>query len=252
MRIFLSLIFALCITPAWAQESDLHSPWDTILSQYLSEHADGVNRFDYDALRTNTEDRARLEQYINDLSTQKPSLMEHDHAFAFWANLYNAVTIKVILDAAPSRSIRQIRPRPWNIGPWGQDRVTVEGRNLSLNNIEHDIMRDEFESAQVHYTVNCASMGCPNLKTTAWRGDTLSADIEAAARAYINHPRGVTVTDRGLVVSNIYQWFKADFGGDNDGVMAHLLEYAEPDLVAAINANPRIVGHEYDWALNRP
>ncbi len=246
---FLTLVFT---APTQGQDVDLHTPWDALLSRYLTDHPDGVARFDYAALRASAQDSAALEAYIAALEAARPSTMGEDEAFAYWANLYNAVTVRLIVDEAPERSIRQIRPRPWSIGPWGVDRVTVEGEALSLDNIEHDIMRPRYEAALVHYAVNCASIGCPNLKPTAWRADTLHADLEAGARAYINHPRGVTMTERGLEVSRIYRWFRVDFGDSEEGVIAHILQYAEPELAAAIEANPNIVGHEYDWALNQP
>lgn len=253
MRLLIMLAALFATAPAHAQEpGDLHAPWDAILSKFLSEHPDGVNRFDYAALRDAPADRAVLEDYIDALEAAAPSEMSADEAFAYWANLYNAVTVRLIVVEAPENSIREIRPRLWSIGPWGVDRVTVEGEALSLDNIEHDIMRPRFEAALVHYAVNCASIGCPNLKATAWRADGLEDDLEAAARAYINHPRGVTATPDGLVVSRIYRWFREDFGGSEAGVIDHLLRFADPELAAQIEANPDITGHEYDWALNRP
>jgi hypothetical protein len=252
MRLLAVLAYLLLAWPAAAEEPDLHSPWDVILSTYLSEPADGVNRFDYAALRNTPADRAVLEDYIDALEAAAPSQMSEDEAFAYWANLYNAVTVRLIVVEAPETSIREIRPRFWSIGPWGVERVTVEGKDLSLDDIEHDIMRPMFEAAMVHYAVNCASIGCPNLKPTAWRAATLDADLDAAARAYVNHPRGVTVSENGLVVSRIYRWFREDFGASEEGVIEHLLRFAEPELAAAIEADPYIVGHEYDWALNRP
>ncbi len=252
MRILFFLASLIFAAPAAAQSEDLHSPWDSLLASYLSDHPDGVARFDYDALRSSDADTVALSNYIAALEAASPSTMSNDEAFAYWANLYNAVTVRLIVEEAPENSIRQIRPRPWSIGPWGVDRVTVEREDLSLDNIEHDIMRPQFDAPLVHYAVNCASIGCPNLKATAWRPDTLQADLEAAARAYINHPRGVTVAEDGLVVSRIYRWFKEDFGDSDEGVIAHILQYAEPELAAAINANPRIDGHAYDWSLNQP
>ena len=252
LSLIAAAILAAVTPPASAQTRDLHGRWDQILSTYLTEHPDGVNRFDYAALRDTPADRAVLEDYIDALEAAAPSEMSEDEAFAYWANLYNAVTVRLIVVEAPDNSIRQIRPRLWSIGPWGVDRVTVEGEDLSLDNIEHDIMRPRFEAAVVHYAVNCASIGCPNLKPTAWRAEGLDEDLKAAARDYVNHPRGVTVTEDGLVVSRIYRWFREDFGGDEAGVIDHLLRFAAPELAAQIEANPRIVGHEYDWALNRP
>ena len=222
-----------------------------MLGAYVVESDDGVNRFDYAGLRANPENRAVLSAYIEDLEATQVSALTDDARFAFWANLYNAITVRLIVDEAPENSIRQIRPRPWSIGPWGVNRVEVEGRALSLDDIEHGIMRVEFDAPLVHYAVNCASIGCPNLMARAWRSDTLDADLEAGARAYINHPRGVTVTEDGLVVSRIYDWFNEDFGGSDAGVIAHVLRYAEPGLAQRIDGDTRIISYAYDWSLNR-
>ena len=94
-------------------------------------------------------------------------------------------------------------------------------------------MRPTFKDSRVHYSVNCASIGCPNLPLRAWRAETLDRDLDTAARAFINHPRGVRVGPDGrLRVSSIYKWFKEDFGGTDAGVLAHLRKYSGPDLLA--------------------
>ncbi|WP_440957193.1 DUF547 domain-containing protein [Oceanicaulis sp. LC35] len=248
----LGLALSLVTAPLAAARSDLHQPWDEILGAYLVESEDGINRFDYDRLRGNADDREALNAYIAALEAVPVSTLDRDDAFALWANLYNAVTVRLIVDEAPETSIRQIRPRPWSIGPWGVERVVVEGQALSLDDIEHGIMRERFDAPLVHYAVNCASIGCPNLKRDAWRAETLQADLEAGARAYINHPRGVRVTERGLELSRIYDWFKEDFGGTDAGVIAHILTYAEPELAAQVNQNPTIRSYDYDWSLNEP
>lgn len=251
IAVFAALSLFAAGQPAPAESGgDIHTPWDGILAEHVVESADGINRFDYAGLREDAADRAALEDYIAALERAEPSAMEPDAAFAYWANLYNAVTVKLIVDEAPERSIRQIRPHPFAIGPWGVDRVIVEGDSLSLDAIEHDIMRPRFEAALVHYAVNCASIGCPNLKPTAWRAATLHSDLDAAARAYIKHPRGVTPVEGGVEVSRIYRWFREDFGGDDAGVIAHLMAYAEPDLAAHMARTGAVRGHQYDWDLN--
>ncbi len=255
MRFLIILIFSVTLSGAagaQAPSQALHAPWDRLLDAHVEPGPEGVNRVDYAAWRADAADRNALEAYIETLEAQRVSDFGEDAAFAYWANLYNAVTVRLILDEAPERSIRQIRPHLFAIGPWGVERVTVEGEALSLDDIEHEIMRERFEAAMVHYAVNCASIGCPNLKRTAWRAEGLQAALDAAARAYINHPRGVTVTGDGLVVSRIYKWFREDFGGSQAGVIDHLLDYAEPGLAEEIRANPHIDGHAYDWSLNRP
>ncbi|MCG8441626.1 MAG: DUF547 domain-containing protein [Caulobacterales bacterium] len=248
---------AAMIAAAPAKGDDPHAAWDELLARYVTVATEGgPNRFDYGGLAGAPEDRAALDGYIAGLEAVAVSQLGRDAQFAFWANLYNAATVRVVVEAYPVRSIRAIRSRGAGlspagfIGPWKTKVAVVEGRALSLDDIEHGILRPDFQDPRVHYAVNCASVGCPNLKATAWRGETLNAALDAAARDYVNDPRGVSVEDRGVRVSRIYKWFREDFGDSREGVIDHLLSYAEPDLAARIRARPTIVGHAYDWALN--
>jgi hypothetical protein len=102
----------------------------------------------------------------------------------------------------------------------------------------------------VHYAVNCASIGCPNLGREAFTGAKLNDQLDAAARAYANHPRGVDVRSDGLVASSIYNWFADDFGGTEEAVLAHLREYAEPALKAKLDGARSIADYAYDWNHN--
>lgn len=255
MRTLLAIFF-LVLTMGAAKAEPL-ADYDRLLATYVRPGADGLNRVDYARWSASAEDRAALDRVVAGLAAERVSTLDRDRQFATWVNLYNAVTLKVILDRFPVRSIRQIRSRGTGldpagfIGPWKEKRVTVEGRRLSLDDIEHDILRKAFKDPRVHYAVNCASVGCPNLKASAWRADTLDQDLDAAARAYVNHPRGVSVTADGAVrVSSIYQWFKEDFGGTDAGVLAHLRRYASPELTAKLAGKTNISGGDYDWALN--
>lgn len=244
--------------PVTAQQSrDPDAPYDALLGRYVSANADGVNRVDYARWHANKDDRAALDAYVGELAARRPSTMKRGDALAYWGNLYNALTLKVILDHYPVPSIRDIKSRGnWfdlksYSGPWREQRVTVEGKQLSLDNIEHDVMRPTFKDPRVHYVVNCASFGCPNLMNRAWRAATLETDLDAAARAFINHPRGVTVLPSGeLKVSSIYKWFSADFGGDDAGVLAHFKTYAGPALAARLTGAVKIADDGYDWSLN--
>lgn len=227
-----------------------------LLSRYVTAHADGVNRVAYARWKASAADLAALDTALAAFARQSPSRLSHNEAFAYWANLYNALTLKVVLAQFPVASIRDIRsegvldPRGL-IGPWRTRLVSVEGRRLSLDAIENAILRPLARDPRVHYSINCASMGCPNLPLSAWRAETLDADLDRAAHAFINHPRGVSARDDGtLRVSSIYVWFRSDFGGGDAGVLAHLRRHAAPRLAQHLAGQPRIGGHAYDWAIN--
>lgn len=256
-RAAIGLGLSLLATPGLTQTADPDAVYDRLLKTYVSLAGDGITRVDYARWQANTADRTALDSYITAMTARQPSTMVRAEAFAYWGNLYNALTLKVILDRYPVASIRDIKSESWfdpkaYTGPWRQQRVTVEGRRLSLDEIEHEIMRPTFRDPRVHYVVNCASYGCPNLMNRVWRAATLEADLDAAARAFINHPRGVKVLPNGaLRVSSIYKWFIADFGGNDAGLIAHFRQYAGPALAERLAGSPRIAEDDYDWSLNR-
>jgi hypothetical protein len=228
-----------------------HAAWDAFLARHVHTGEDGVHHVSYAAAKG--ADEAALAEYVRMLEATEVDALDRTEQFCFWGNLYNARTVLLILEHWPVRSITTIRISPglFSFGPWGRKLMRVQGEALSLDDIEHRIMRPIWRDPRVHYVVNCASIGCPNLKTTAWRPATLEVDLERGARHFVNHPRGVTVRDDGrIVVSSIYRWFRDDFGDSDAGVIAHLLRYAEPRLAAALRARNRIDGDDYDWSIN--
>jgi hypothetical protein len=229
----------------WAQfggtPSVDHSAWNGFLASYVAPGSDGVNRVNYRAAKGA---QGTLKSYIASLEATDPTTLTRDAAMAYWINLYNAKTVDVILDNYPVQSIRDIGGGIFSRGPWDDKVSTVNGRALSLNDIEHGILRPIWRDARIHYAVNCASIGCPNLRTSAFTAASLNSDLDQAAREYITHPRGAQVTANGLVVSSIFEWYKSDFGGNDAGVIAHLAQYGGPTGAS------RIYDDRYDWALN--
>jgi hypothetical protein len=112
------------------------------------------------------------------------------------------------------------------------------------------MLRPVFKDPRVHYAVNCASVGCPNLGAEAFTGAKLDAQLDAAARAYVNSPRGADPKPDGLVVSSIYDWYQKDFGGSENGVIGHIRAYADPALVQKLEGTTSIADYAYDWSLN--
>ncbi len=224
--------------------------WDALLGRVVVRGDDGINRVDYRAL-AGPEARA-LDQAVAGLAAVAVSAYNRDEQLAYWINLYNAVTLQVVARDYPLATIRDIDISPgWFAdGPWDAEVVTVEGEALTLNDIEHRILRPIWRDPRIHYAVNCASLGCPNLAAGAYRGADIDRQLDQAARAYINHPRGVTVQGGRVTVSKIYDWFLEDFGGSTEGLLAHLGRYAEPHLAARLAEIGDIDDTAYDWALN--
>ncbi len=227
-----------------------HVPWQNLLDFYLRTDGDDVNRFDYGRVSAN--DRRVLDRYIADLAARPIDSYNRDEQRAFWINLYNALTVRVVLEHYPVESILDIDISPgfFSDGPWAKPLVTVAGVALTLNDIEHRILRPIWRDPRLHYALNCASVGCPNLSRKAVTVSNAEAILETAARDYVNAPRGVRLENGRLTVSSIYVWFMEDFGRDDRAVIAHLARYAEPALAARLASVSTIADHDYDWSLN--
>jgi len=228
-----------------------HSFWDGFLRNYLlAPHPSGINRVRYQAV--GDEDRKALKGYLQMLQSLPISNYNRTEQKAYWINLYNALTVELIISRYPVASIRDINISPGLFvrGPWGAKLLTIEGEKLSLDDIEHRILRPIWKDNRVHYAVNCASLGCPNLQPAAYTSDNTESLLEKGAREYVNHPRGVAVKSGKLVVSSIYVWFQEDFGGSAEGLMEHWRKYANGTLTEALTSYSGGLDHDYDWRLN--
>ena len=226
-----------------------NTAWNTFLTRYLSMNADGVVLVDYGAV--SAADKAMLKDYVALLERTDPTTLSSDEQLAYWLNFYNALTVDVILDHYPVASIRDIKTGPFDFkGPWNDELVTVKGETLTLDDIEHAIIRPIYNEPRIHYGVNCASIGCPNLQPKAFEGATLDADLTKAAREFVNNPRGTAVEGNRVTASKIYVWFKEDFGESEADILNHIRQYADPGLAAKLEGRTRINRYDYDWALN--
>lgn len=227
-----------------------HTNWDRFLQAHVQQHADGINRVAYATIDTNA--HQSLQDYINQLQQISIRQYSRDEQLIYWINLYNAVTIDVVLQHYPVESIRQINISPgfFAEGPWGKKLMTIEGQAVSLNDIEHRILRPIWKDPRLHYALNCASIGCPNLSNRAYTVNNIDRALDEAASDYINHRRGVTTNADELIVSSIYSWFQEDFGSDDAAVIAHLQKYAASQLAKKLQRFNTISDDEYNWQLN--
>lgn len=230
-----------------------HSAWDALLSAHLHTPATPPTRLAYGAF--SAADRAALADYLARLQRQGVAGLGRADQFAFWINLYNAKTVGVVLDHYPVASIRAIAlGGSWRAavsgGPWQAKLMTIGGLRLSLDDIEHAILRRLFRDPRLHYALNCASLGCPSLRQSAFTGDDLESQLQEAAREFINNARGVTFDRNKLVVSSIFDWYRKDFGGTDQALIHHLASHAEAPLRARLIAAGRVGGYQYDWRLN--
>lgn len=226
--------------------------WDLLLKKYVQASAGGVDTVDYAAVTP--DDRAMLDDFLQAMGLVPISAYNRNEQMAYWINLYNALTVKVVLEHFPVDSIRDIDTSPgWFAdGPWGAEAISIEGQALTLNDIEHRILRPIWKDPRIHYAVNCASVGCPDLRQDAYTAENLETSLDAAARTYVNDARGIEIVGDQVKVSSIYDWFFDDFGGTEETLIAHLVKYAEPDLKSRLTAIGTLHESDYDWNLNAP
>ena len=236
--------------PANRQKID-HGPWNRFLKHYVvAFHPSGINRVRYQAVTP--EDSKGLKSYLQGMQSVAISNYNRAEQKAYWINVYNAVTIDLIVARFPLKSIRDVNISPGLLarGPWGAKLFSVEGERLSLDDIEHRILRPIWKDNRVHYALNCASLGCPNLQPVAFTGENSETLLERGANEFINHHRGVAISKGRLQVSSIYIWFQEDFGGAADELMEHWQKYANPPLADALEKYTGGLAHDYDWRLN--
>lgn len=226
-----------------------HHAWQTLLQQYLkTDDPSSINLFRY--AQVNAEDKAALKSYLQALQAVDIRNYRRAEQMAYWINLYNAATVNLILDNYPVKSIKKLGKGFFSFGPWDDTVTNITGQDLSLNDIEHKILRPIWKDPRIHYAVNCASLGCPNLAAQAYTADNLDSLLNQGAVDYINHPRGVNFNAGKLTVSSIFHWYAEDFGNSEAGVLQHLARYAGAELKQQLAQHKGSYRHEYDWNLN--
>lgn len=242
------------IDPFWQPHNESnqdridHSAWQVVLDGNLHTSKQDITLFDY--ANISDADKRQLESYLSAMRGLDPRRYRRAEQMGYWINLYNALTVDLILKNYPTDSITDLGEKFFSFGPWNDPIITIQGRVLTLNDIEHRILRPIWKDNRIHYAVNCASMGCPNLSKMAYTAENTEQQLEQAAYSYVNHPRGVSISGNKLVMSSIYHWYKVDFGGSNGALLEHFKRYADNELRVQLLSFDGDIDHSYDWDLN--
>jgi hypothetical protein len=224
----------------------------TRLDELLNRYVDPEGLVDYSGWHESNPDRQKLRDYLTHLSRAKPeAVSSRESRLAYWINAYNAVTIEGILRVYPTDSIRNHTARVIGYNIWTDLPLRVAGRDYSLDDIEHRVLR-KLGEPRIHFALVCASKGCPRLRNEAWKSDELESQFTDNARHFFAQPSNLSVSGDGtIVLSPLLDWYGEDFGADQAVRMKALTPYI-PDAVrpAWSQPAPRITFNDYDWSLN--
>ena len=230
-------------------EASIHAPWSALLSAHV-EHG----LVDYDAFDKSTE----FPKYLNSLATARLEAMTKDERLAFWINVYNAYTIALINKHKERESIRNINMFLGVVkgkGPWKEDIVRAAGRTLTLDEVEHKIIRVEFKEPRIHMALVCAAMSCPPLRTEAYEGARLNEQLKDQTRTFLRDRQMENRLDLGnsiLHLSPIFDWYREDFGKTDAAIRRFVAPYFDGagEKNAFSDSRLKIEFTEYDWSLN--
>ncbi|MBU2864227.1 DUF547 domain-containing protein [Reinekea forsetii] len=228
-----------------------HSDWQYFLDTHLNYDEFGQSYFSYQ--QVTPQELAMLNNYIQRMEKVKPHQLSAIEEKAFWINLYNALTVKVVLDAYPVDSIKDIDGKFGGLfatGPWEKERIMVSGVGLSLNNIEHDIVRPKYNDYRIHFALNCAAKGCPNLSNQVFTASNIEQQLNEAEATFVNHQRGVRFDGRQLVLSKIFDWYLEDFAQNETALIQLIAPKVNATTRARLNGYKGKIKYEYDWSLN--
>ncbi|UOD35695.1 DUF547 domain-containing protein [Deferribacteraceae bacterium V6Fe1] len=236
MRIIIKIILILLLFLQTSFAAYIHEKFDVILQSYV------INGLvDYKSLLNN---RKQLDDYLLLLSSIQESEYESwstDSKLAFLINLYNAATLQLIIDNYPVKSIKDIG----NIfsGPWDKKVVNLFGKKISLDNLEHDIIRKTFSEPRIHFALVCAAKGCPPLRYEAYAGEKLDTQLTEQVKGYLQSSYGMVVDyDKKIVyLSSIFKWYNEDFNSIDDFIK----KYSSVDIN---RFSQKWI--KYDWSLN--
>jgi hypothetical protein len=238
-------------TGKWEKARFEHKLLDDVLRAYVK--GGGV---DYRGLAGS---RGKLDEYLFRVSRTKASEIQGKKArFAFWINVYNALTLRAVLDHRSSSP----NPSSFSVlnvkgGFWKGYSYEVGGRYLTLDHIEHQIMRPKFIDPRLHFAIVCASKGCPDLQARAFTSENLERMLDQGVRLYLAHPRGFQMdrATKTVKISKLFEWFKGDFekGGYNgvlDFIGRHLHDRQKKVFLQTHQKDIKIAYLPYSWALN--
>ncbi len=240
------LIFVGCRAAAPFSETTKpvdHAPWNSLLKKYV----DAKGFVNYAGFK---KDSDALKKYLDILSANAPDekSWSQDEQLAYWINAYNAFTVQLILDNYPLASIKDIGAKlkiPFINTPWDIKFITIGGKKMDLNNIEHGIIRKKFSEPRIHFALVCAAKSCPPLRNEAYVPNRLNAQLDAQGRDFLNDPTKNEVSEKSAEISKLLSWYGGDFTGTMP-IVDWINKYANKKM----SREGSISYKTYNWELN--
>lgn len=234
------------LSPSFAFAVD-HSQYDQILKSYV----DG-GYFDYESFASNSESVNKLKDYLEQMSTVQPETLQRNEALAYWINLYNAATIGLVSENYPLDSIRDLGG--WVTSVFEKKFIDRGNKKISLDKVEHEIIRPNYDEPRIHFALVCAAKSCPPLRDEAYVGNELDQQLESQTQIFLDSQKNtfkVSGNTLEIKLSKILYWYGEDFGGEN-GVIEFISPYLDSKKQTMIqNGNFSITYYDYDWSLNQ-
>ena len=229
-RFTISLVFSLIFLfiNTVNSQKNINYRWDIMLNKYVSKNGN-VNYNDW------KKEHNQLKKYIKTLEENFPKdSWNTNDKLAYWINTYNAITVNLILDNLPIKSIKEIKNR------WGKK---LYKNKYSLGDIEHKILR-KMNEPRIHFAINCASKSCPKLLNESYNGRKLEKQLVEVTKAFLCNPKKNVLKNNQVYLSRIFLWFSKDFGTKKEKIN-FIYKYSGIELI-----NPKFKYLEYDWSLN--
>ena len=233
---------SIALPASMAKDPPSHQAWTVLLQKYVDEKG----MVDYKAF---LKDREQLKNYLQLLEENPPSEQWSEaEKLAYWINAYNAYTIDLVLEHYPLKSIKDIGSIiqiPFVNSPWDIKFIEIGGKQYDLNNIEHNIIREEFEEPRIHFALVCAAVSCPKLRREAYTAKELEAQLEEQTKAFLAKPERNKIGSKGVKISKLFDWYQGDFTKEGS-----LIDFLNQYAPVQIKEGAEIDYMEYDWRLN--
>ncbi|MEO7210957.1 MAG: DUF547 domain-containing protein [Chitinophagaceae bacterium] len=222
-----------------------HDAWTGLVKKYVN--ADGL--VDYKGFIS---DSGKLNSYLELLSSNPPGKEWSDNdKIAYWLNAYNAFTVKLIIEHYPLKSIKDLGPKDQVIfinTPWDIKFFEIGGKTMTLNRIEHRILRKDFTEPRIHFALNCASMSCPKLRREAYVGSKLDEQLTDQAKDFLRDESRNKISASSPKVSSIFKFYGSDMTKwSGKSLIGYINQYSP----VQINADAELQYLDYDWSLNK-